>query len=132
MKIGIIYQKFISTGGMEAYLFGFARELINSGHQLQVITAQTDPATEALGASIQKVKLPTTSSTLALMKFEREASRLISNLPVDVTIGFGRTTQHDLHRAGDDSGPAGCSGDQSDPPLFQHDRGRHRREWPLA
>ena len=62
VKIGIIYQKFISTGGMEAYLFRFAQELINSGHQLQVITAQTDPATEALGASIQKVNLPAVSS----------------------------------------------------------------------
>ena len=103
VKIGIIYQKFISTGGMEAYLFRFARELINSGHQLQVITAQTDPATEALGASIQKVNLPAVSSTLALMKFERIARKLIINLPVDITIGFGRTTQHDLHRAG-----AGC------------------------
>jgi UDP-glucose:(heptosyl)LPS alpha-1,3-glucosyltransferase len=103
VKIGIIYQKFISSGGMEAYLFRFAREIIDSGHELQVITAQTDPATEALGANIQKVKLPGLSSTLALIKFERETRRLAGHLPVDVTIGFGRTTQHDLHRAG-----AGC------------------------
>ena len=88
---------------MEAYLFRFARELLNAGHELHVITSQTDPATEAIGANIHSVQLPRISSTLALLKFEREARRCGNQLPVDVTIGFGRTTQHDLHRAG-----AGC------------------------
>ena len=103
MNIGIIYQKFISSGGMEAYLFRFAKELLAAGNQLHVITSQTDPATEAIGANIHGVGLPRSSTTLALLKFEREARRLGRQLPVDVTIGFGRTTQQDLHRAG-----AGC------------------------
>jgi glycosyltransferase involved in cell wall biosynthesis len=88
---------------MEAYLFRFAKELLNAGHQLHVITSQTDPATEAIGANIHAVQLPKHSKALALLKFEREARRYGNQLPVDVTIGFGRTTQHDLHRAG-----AGC------------------------
>ncbi len=88
---------------MEAYLFRFAKELITAGHELHVITGQTDSATETIGANIHPVQLPRHSSTRALLKFERESRRCANQLPVDVTIGFGRTTKHDLHRAG-----AGC------------------------
>jgi glycosyltransferase involved in cell wall biosynthesis len=37
---------------------------------------------------------------LRMWHFDRLARRQAAALPVDVTIGFGRTTAHDLHRAG--------------------------------
>ncbi len=103
MKIGLIYQKFISSGGLEAYLYRFAGKLLEAGHELHILTGETDTDTEALGATIHSIHLPKHSKTRALLTFEREALRRGKQLPVDVTIGFGRTTQQDLHRAG-----AGC------------------------
>lgn len=99
MKLGIIYQKFVSTGGLEGYLYGLARALIGAGHELHVLTAQTDTRTEALGAQLHRVELPR-SKTRALLAFERAALARAPELPVDFTLGFGRTTGQDLHRAG--------------------------------
>ena len=99
MRIGIIYQKFVSTGGLEGYLFGLARALTTAGHELHVLTGQTDRKTESIGAQIQCVDLPN-SKTRALLAFERAALRHGPALPVDVRLGFGRTTSQDLHRAG--------------------------------
>ena len=88
---------------MEAYLFRFAGELLEAGHELHILTGETDAKTDALGATIHPVTLPRHSKTRAVLAFEQEVLRCGNQLPVDVTIGFGRTTQQDLHRAG-----AGC------------------------
>ena len=102
MKIGLIYQKFVSAGGLEGYLFRFAQALLDAGHELEVLTGQTDAQTESIDANITKVRLPRSRSR-ALLAFERAALASGGDLDVDVTLGFGRTTQQDLHRAG-----AGC------------------------
>lgn len=102
MKIALVYQKFVSSGGLEGYLFRLARELRDAGHELQVLTGETDAETEALGLEITKVSLPK-SKTRALLAFERAALEKGAELPVDVHLGFGRTSYQDIHRAG-----AGC------------------------
>ncbi len=99
MKIALIYQRFVSKGGLEGYLFGLARALRAAGHELHVLTGATDPDTEAVGAEIHRVELPR-SKARAMLAFERAALQGGPELPVDVTLGFGRTTAQDLHRAG--------------------------------
>ena len=55
---------------------------------------------QALGATVHRVKVARGSPMLRMWQFDRIASRMAKELPVDVTVGFGRTTTHDLHRAG--------------------------------
>jgi glycosyltransferase involved in cell wall biosynthesis len=102
VKIGLIYQKFVSSGGLEGYLFQFAKALLDAGHELHVLTGQTDENTDALPVEFSRVPLPR-SKTRALLAFERAVIEHGDELPVDVTFGFGRTTRQNIHRAG-----AGC------------------------
>ncbi|HSJ03448.1 MAG TPA: glycosyltransferase family 4 protein [Verrucomicrobium sp.] len=101
MRLGLIYHQFIPRGGLEGYLMEFALRLKAAGHELDLVTGELHPALEKeLGATVHRVPLVRGSALLRMWQFEREASRLASTLPVAATIGFGRTTTHDLHRAG--------------------------------
>ena len=105
MRIALIYHQFVSTGGMEKYLVAFAGRLLEMGHDLEVVTARTDPATEAMPVRFHRLprwppwpRWPMAS--LRLADFARRAEALARALPADITIGFGRTVAHDVHRAG--------------------------------
>ncbi|MGI9239867.1 MAG: glycosyltransferase family 4 protein [Verrucomicrobiales bacterium] len=95
MKIALIYEKFISRGGLENYLYSFANQLVENGHHLSVITGATDTETEGL-RNTELHRLPRNSLT----EFSHGAENLLAQLQFDVSIGFGRTVAHDLHRAG--------------------------------
>ena len=101
MRIGLIYHQFIPNGGLEGYLLEFCKRLCGAGHELHVVASDVSPLlTKHLGATVHQVQVVKGSPLLRMWQFERQASRLAAELPVDVTIGFGRTTTHDLHRAG--------------------------------
>ncbi len=101
MKIGLVYEKFVSKGGLENYLFSLTRELLAQGHEVHVLTGKSDAETEALPVAFRYLKTPSFPKALHLLRFARAAERKVAAMPqLDVTIGFGRTTSHDLHRAG--------------------------------
>lgn len=101
MRIALIHHQFVPRGGMEKYLIEFAAHLKMAGHELHVVTSDISPkVVEALGATVHHVSVIKGSPLIRMWQFEKEASRVVLDLPVDVTIGFGRTTRHDLHRAG--------------------------------
>jgi len=101
VRIGLVYEKFVSTGGLESYLFAFARELLAQGHEVHVITGRSDAATEAIPVAFHYLALPSFPQAVQPLRFARAAARKVGSMPfLDVTIGFGRTTSHDLHRAG--------------------------------
>lgn len=115
MRIALIYHQFIPRGGLEGYLLEFTARLCAAGHDLHIVAAEVEPELEKkYGATIHRVPLVSGSSLLRLWQFERAASRMVSSLPVDISIGFGRTTTQDLHRAG-----GGCHSVYSEllPPL---------------
>ena len=100
MKIGLIYHQFIRAGGLENYLIEFATRLGAQGHELHVITSRvaTD-VREKLKATWHEIgRLPT--PIIRLVHFDLAAAAMVRKLPLDVTIGFGRTSTHDFHRAG--------------------------------
>jgi UDP-glucose:(heptosyl)LPS alpha-1,3-glucosyltransferase len=100
MRLGLIYHRFASGGGLENYLLEFAVRLRAQGHELHLVTGNVAEEIESrLSAIVHRVQLPRGSSLLRQWKFERAASDIATRLPVDATIGFGRTTTHDLHRA---------------------------------
>lgn len=102
MRIGLIYHQFVPRGGLEGYLMEFAYRLKQAGHEILVVTAEAHPQAEKeLGVKIRHIPVVKGSGLLRLWQFERKAMQLTNeDLGVDVSIGFGRTTTHDLHRAG--------------------------------
>ncbi len=100
MRLGLIYHRFVPGGGLENYLLQFASQLRARGHELHLVTGEVARDVEIrLDATVHRVNLPHGSSLLRQWKFNHDASRIARRLPVDVAIGFGRTTTHDLHRA---------------------------------
>jgi len=100
MKIGLIYHQFLHAGGLENYLIEFASRLAAAGHELHIATSRLTPEVGGkLKAQWHLIPRPP-FATLRLWQFNRAAARLAAHLPTDVNIGFGRTTRHDLHRAG--------------------------------
>lgn len=101
MRLGLIYHQFVLRGGLEGHLIEFAARLNAQGHELHIVAADIAPEIEGrIKAAWHRVALPRGSPLLRMWQFERVASRLAMELPVDATIGFGRTTTHDVHRAG--------------------------------
>ena len=96
MKIALIYEKFISRGGLENYLYSFSKQLVKEGNELELITGATDELTEKLeNTTVHRI------SRQSLRTFSSEAEETLRHLgDIDVSIGFGRTVAHDLHRAG--------------------------------
>ena len=101
MKIGLIYHQYKPAGGLEKYLIEFTRRLRAAGHELHVLTADVpNNIRQSLDVTWHEVPKPRGLPMLRLWHFNKVAAREAELLPVDVTIGFGRTTTHDLHRAG--------------------------------
>jgi len=101
MKLGLIYHQFTPAGGLEKYLIEFTQQLTRLGHEVHVLTSRVDPRVrEALKVTWHELPRPGGSPMLRLWHFDRVAACEGKALPVDLTIGFGRTTTHDLHRAG--------------------------------
>lgn len=102
MRIAFIYHQFVPKGGMEGYLMEFASRLCQQGHELLLVTAEADPdLVKKIQAEVRLIPVVKGSSLLRMWQFERAVSQLTdAELGVDVSIGSGRTTTHDLHRAG--------------------------------
>ncbi len=94
MRIGLVYHQFVSTGGMEKYLLGLTRRLLERGHEVTVVTAKTDAVTEALPVKWRQLRGG------ALRDFSRQAAAVLPELGVERVAGFGRTVAQDVHRAG--------------------------------
>ena len=100
MKIGLIYHQFLHAGGLENYLIEFASRLEAAGHELHIATSRHTPEVVArLKAQWHMIPRPP-MATLRRWHFNHAAARIVNHLPTDVNIGFGRTTRHDMHRAG--------------------------------
>lgn len=100
MRIGLIYHQFISRGGLEKYLHSFADKLVSNGHDVCILTRTTDSVTNAFQGSIRRLPSPPLPSALDQIHFSHAAAAAALSSDYDITIGFGRSTTHDLHRAG--------------------------------
>lgn len=83
----------------------FSRALLARGHTVDVITARTDPVASAVPVRIHRLNRLPISSTLRMLDFAWRSGKHRRSLPhsgarIDLSIGFGRTIAHDMHRAG--------------------------------
>ena len=101
MKLALIYHQFIRSGGLENYLIEFATRMADAGHGIELVASRIAPEVQAkLNAPVHRVPLVSGSKMLAIWQFARVSARLARALPAAVTIGFGRTYAHQMHRAG--------------------------------
>lgn len=101
MRLALVYHQFTPRGGLEGYLMEFAARLQSAGIDLDIVASEIAPEFSKRVQAPQHL-LPTVkgSSLLRMWQFDRLAAQYVSTLRVDASIGFGRTTTHDLHRAG--------------------------------
>ena len=101
MKLALIYYQFIRSAGLEHYLIEFATRLKSAGHQLELITTKVAPDVQAkIGVPVHVVPVTSKSRSLAVWQFAQNSKRMLPQIGADLSIGFGRTWTHDLHRAG--------------------------------
>ncbi len=101
MKLALIYHQLVPAGGLENYLIEFSRRLAAAGHELTFVTARiTNEVAAKLQGEVRMLDTARGPGLLRMWRFDREAARLAADLQVDATLGFGRTTRQDIHRAG--------------------------------
>jgi glycosyltransferase involved in cell wall biosynthesis len=101
MKLALIYHQFVRSGGLENYLIEYGTRMKAAGHTLELVCAGIAPEVQAkLDSPVHRVPLVQGSSLVRMWQFARQSGRVAEDLRADVTIGFGRTYSHRLHRAG--------------------------------
>ncbi|MFC1680620.1 glycosyltransferase family 4 protein [Pseudomonadota bacterium] len=97
----MIHKQLGGGGGMEQYFTELCRRLVDSGHDVHVITSKIVlPASEAGGLRIHRVSYGGPIRSARLLSFNYRAKITAAEIGADVTLGFGRTTDQDIHRAG--------------------------------
>lgn len=101
MKLGILYHQFIRAGGLEGYLIEWCHQMQRAGHSLHIITSKAVPdVQEKLSGAQWHLIKPLPTPLLRMAHYNQSAPRVAKSLSLDLSIGFGRTTTHDTHRAG--------------------------------
>ena len=101
MKIALVYEKFVSSGGLERYLLAFVEALLKRDvGEVHIVTSKTDAMTEKLPVQLHRLPRPRLPFGLRLLHFDGAAGKKLAEIAPDVSAGFGRTTCHDWHRAG--------------------------------
>jgi UDP-glucose:(heptosyl)LPS alpha-1,3-glucosyltransferase len=103
MRVGLIYDRWLpDKGGLESYLAGLTAALAEGGHELHVVAQEAGGSAVGLPVEWHWVgrKSGLVPAALRVGHFARVAAREVGRLPVDVSVGFGRTYRQDVHRAG--------------------------------
>ena len=99
MKIGVVRQRYVSTGGAERYLDGVIQELIARGHGVHVFANSW----EGLNRDFQFHRVPMIrlTSFLRALTFALAARKTARRERCDLIFSLERTLQQDVYRAGD-------------------------------
>ena len=100
MKLALLYHQFISRGGLEGYLWEFASQLAQRGHELTLVGSKMEDRFRALAREVRVIPPPPFLSGWMLKRFAERSAALVPELDCDLTLGFGRTFRQDVHRAG--------------------------------
>ena len=96
LKIAVIVQSFISTGGSERYAFEVTRRLLDKGHEVDLY-ARTIDMKYATGLNIHHVlKGSRLSSVLDSVIFARETARMLKGKKYDVIHSHERGYAQDI------------------------------------
>ncbi len=100
MELTLLYHQFIRRGGLEGYLYEFARQLHDRGHQLTFVASRYDARFQTLATRVRRIWTPPLLPGLMLAHFARRSAQILPQLGNGAVLGFGRTYKQDVHRAG--------------------------------
>ena len=58
MKLALLYHQFISRGGLEGYLWEFASQLAQRGHELTLVGSKMEDRFRALARDVRIISPP--------------------------------------------------------------------------
>jgi UDP-glucose:(heptosyl)LPS alpha-1,3-glucosyltransferase len=96
----LLYHQFIKRGGLEGYLYEFAKHLHGRGIPLTLVGCRFDDRFKALAAKTHRIWAAPMFSGLMLQRFARLSAALLPKIAHGPVLGFGRTYKQDVHRAG--------------------------------
>lgn len=97
MKIALVHRSFSERGGCERFGLGFARWMVEAGHEVDLWCTSAEGAPE--GALVRPLRAGGRGRIWKMLSLWR-ASKAIPREDYDLVLGLGRTTGHDLYRAG--------------------------------
>jgi UDP-glucose:(heptosyl)LPS alpha-1,3-glucosyltransferase len=99
VRIAFNHRHFVPRGGAEAYLWAFARKLVQRGHDVHLFCARFSPEPTE-GMTRHRVPLLSLGQSLKALSFARNSRRLLSRERFDGILGFGKTIHGDIYRDG--------------------------------
>src|SRR5437867_5174529 len=100
MKIGMIRQRYVASGGAERYLQAVAKELSDRGHEVHLF-ANSWSAPDTATFAFHRVPMVRASSFLKAMTFARWSAKVVRRANCEIVFSLERTVQQDVYRAGD-------------------------------
>jgi UDP-glucose:(heptosyl)LPS alpha-1,3-glucosyltransferase len=98
LKIGLIRQRYVASGGAERYLHGVIEELVARGHHVHLFASAW---TETPGVQFHRVPIVRGTSFLKVLTFALSARKAIKRTECDLVFSLERTLKQDVYRAGD-------------------------------
>src|SRR2546422_7114621 len=99
MKIAVVRQRYVATGGAERYLDGIIRELVARGHELHVFANAWEGASS--GFKFHRVPMTRLTSFARALTFALSARKRVRREHCDLVFSLERTLEQDVYRAGD-------------------------------
>src|SRR4051812_39793098 len=100
MKIGVVRQRYVATGGAERYLAAVIEQLAARGHEVHVFASEWS-ATENPKFMLHRVPIMRGTSFVRALTFAIWSERIVRRANCDVIFSLERTLRQDVYRAGD-------------------------------
>ena len=101
MKIALVHKQFTLQGGTERYLVGLACFLAEREHEVHIFCSHVDPVLSGIrGLHLHKIRTFGLGGFLKALMFWLMVRLKVRPGEYDIVHGFGRTTDHDVVRAG--------------------------------
>ncbi len=98
LRVALVHRRFTTNGGTERWVVGFARWLVRQGHAPTVLCNEIrDDLRSEPGVTFVRLPMLRAFKHVSLWW---SARRALAAASFDVVMGFGRTTGHDVFRAG--------------------------------
>lgn len=98
MRIAVIRQRFVASGGAELYLRSLIQGLLARGHEVHVL-ANVWRAEPAAPVHFHRVPMVRLTAFARALSFALSAQRQVGRVGCDLVLSLERTLQHDVYTA---------------------------------
>jgi UDP-glucose:(heptosyl)LPS alpha-1,3-glucosyltransferase len=98
LRVGLIRQRYVASGGAERYLQAVAEELVARGNEVHLFA---NTWAETPGITVHSVRIIPGMSFLKALTFALSARKAVRRANCDLVLSLERTLEQDVYRAGD-------------------------------